>query len=148
VRDRECRDPGIRETTLDRRKQLVVGLAAVQVVDTIGNAILPRRYIKAHLDHLGVPDSLQRILPVIKLTTSAGLLVGIEMPWLGVLTSTALVGYYAVAAGFHMGAGDHPAFAGPAAVLAATAALALGAVYLPEMRLRDAKPGAGSDSLR
>ena len=128
----------MRATAPDRRKQLVAGLAGVQVVDAIGNAILPRRCIKAHLDHLRVPDTMQRALPVIKLTTSAGLLVGLDTPWLGVLTSAALVGYYAAAVGFHMGAGDHPVLAAPAAVLAATAAVTLAAVYLPAVRRTNA----------
>jgi hypothetical protein len=134
VRDDERRRTGICATAPDRYKQVAVGLAAVQVVDTIGNAILPRRCMKAHLDHLRVPHAMQPVLPVIKLATSAGLLVGLEMPRLGVLTSAALVGYYAAAAGFHMGAGDHPVFAAPAAVLAAGAAVALVAVYLPPIR--------------
>src|SRR5438445_9050963 len=108
----------------DRTRQLAVGLALFQVLDAIANAI-PRRYVAAHLDHLGVPYPLRPALPVIKLTSSAGLLIGLEMPRLGALTSAALVAYYAAAARFHLLADDHPVLAMPAAACGAAAAATL-----------------------
>lgn len=127
----------------DGPKHLAVGLAAVQVADAIANAIIPRRHVKAHLDRLGVPDNVQRALPVIKVTTSAGLLVGTKMPRVGALTSAALVAYYAAAVRFHMGAGDHPVVSAPAAVLGASAAVTLLGLYVPAIGRRWPQPSRG-----
>ena len=106
----------------DRTKQLVVRLAAFQIVDAVAG-LIPRRLVAAHLDHLGVPNYLRQALPVIKLTTSAGLLAGVKEPRIGAATSAALVAYYAAAARFHLLAGDHPVMAVPAAVCGAIAAM-------------------------
>lgn len=119
-----------------RTRQLAVALAAVQALDTLGNAVVPRRYVKAHLDHLGVPDALRPALPMIKVATSAGLLVGIRMPRVGALTSAGLVAYYAAAVRFHLSAGDHPMLSTPAALLGGGAAVALLELYLPAIRGR------------
>ena len=108
----------------DRIEQLAAGLAAFQVVDAVGGMI-PRRFVEAHLDHLGVPNVLRPALPVIKLTTAAGLLAGVRMPRIGAVTSAALVAYYAAAARFHLLAGDHPVLAAPAALCGAGAAVIL-----------------------
>jgi len=105
----------------DRIERLVVGLAAFQVLDALAG-LIPRRFVTAHLDHLGVPNYLRPALPVIKLTTSAGLLLGLKMPRIGAATSAALVAYYAAAARFHLLSGDHPVLAVPAALCGAGAA--------------------------
>jgi DoxX-like protein len=108
----------------DRTNQLVVGLAAFQVVDALAG-LIPRRLVAAHLDHLGVPNALRPALPVIKVTTAAGLLVGRNVPRIGAATSAALVAYYAAAARFHLLSGDHPVLAAPAALCGAGAAVIL-----------------------
>ena len=114
----------------ERTERLAIWLAAAQVVDAIGNSI-PRRYVEAHLDHLGVPDRLRPALPVIKVTTAGGLLVGLKLPRLGALTSAALVAYYAAAVRFHMLSDDHPVLWIPAALFGAGAGATLTKLYLP-----------------
>jgi hypothetical protein len=117
-------------TVHGRPRQLAVALAGFQVLDVIGNAI-PRQFVKQHLDHLGVPEYLRPMLPVIKLSSSAGLVVGLRLPRLGALTSAALIAYYVAAARFHVLSGDHPVLAAPAAGLCGVAAVLLFDVYLP-----------------
>ena len=114
----------------DRRKQLVIALAGFQVLDVIGNAI-PRQFVKRHLDHLGVPEYLRPMLPVIKLSSSAGLLLGLKLPRLGAFTAASLVAYYTAAARFHVLSGDHPVLAAPAVAMGGVAAVMLFDVYLP-----------------
>jgi hypothetical protein len=53
------------------------------------------------------------------------------MPRVGVLTSAALVAFYAAAVRFHLLADDHPALAAPAAACGASAAVSLVSLYLP-----------------
>jgi hypothetical protein len=107
-----------------RGRQLALAVAGFQVLDAIGNAI-PRQFVKRHLDHLGVPEYLRPLLPVIKLSSSAGLLVGLKAPRLGALTSAALIAYYAAAARFHLLSGDHVVLAMPAAGMCGVAAVML-----------------------
>ena len=106
----------------ERTKQIALGLAAVQVLDSIGNEI-PRKLVHNHLNHLGVPRRLRPLLSPIKVTTAAALVAGIERPRLRAVTSAGLVAYYAAAARFHLLAGDHPVIAVPAAVCGAAAAI-------------------------
>ena len=115
-----------------RKRQLAFAVAGYQVLDTIGNAI-PRQFVKRHLDHLGVPEYLRPLLPIIKLSGSAGLVIGLKVPRLGALTAGCLVAYYAAAAQFHVASGDHPIMAVPAAELGAAAAFLLFNLYLPTL---------------
>lgn len=120
----------------DRIRQLAVVLASVQLIDVLGNAVVPREYVDAHLDHLQVPRRLRPLLSPIKLTSSAGLLAGLEMPRLGALTAAASCGYYAIAVRYHVRAGDHPVLCVPAALLGGAAAVTLLSLYLPAARAR------------
>ena len=106
----------------DRTRQLVVGLAAFQVLDAAAGEI-PRKYVKAHLDHLGVPEYLRPFFLPIKVSTAAGLVLGLERPRLGAVVAASLVAYYSAAARFHLLAGDHPVLAAPAAACGAAAAV-------------------------
>ena len=115
----------------DWPKRLAVGLAAFQLADAIGNELVPRPYLMAHLDRLGVPDGLRPALPVIKVAGSAGLVLGIKSPHLGALTAACLVGYYAAAVAFHVRAEDHPGVWLPAIAFGATAAASLATFYVP-----------------
>ena len=108
----------------DRTKQIALRLAAVQVLDAIGNEI-PRKFVRAHLDHLGVPPRLRPLLSPIKVGTAAALVAGVERPRLRRLTAAGLVAYYAAAARFHLLAGDHPVIAVPAVFCGAAAAIIL-----------------------
>jgi hypothetical protein len=115
----------------DWPRRLAVGLAAAQLVDAIGNQLVPRRYVSAHLDHLGVPNGVRPVLPVIKVAGSAGLVVGIKLPRLGALTAACLVGYYSAAVAFHVLADDRPVVWLPAAAFGAAAATSLVIFYVP-----------------
>ncbi|MGZ4689720.1 MAG: DoxX family protein [Acidimicrobiia bacterium] len=106
-------------------KRLPVGLAAAQLADAIGNVLVPRQRLAAHLDHLGVPNRLRSALPVIKVAGSAGLVLGIKAPRLGVFTAACLVGYYGAAVAFHARADDHPVVWLPALAFGASAAASL-----------------------
>lgn len=121
-------------TLIPSRRNRAVGFALLQLVDAAGNALAPSASVTAHLDHLGVPQWLQRMLPGIKVTSSVGLLLGLRWPRLGVLTSSCLIGYYAAATGFHLRAPEHPALALPAAAFGIGAAAVLVGVYLPNAR--------------
>ena len=113
-----------------RLRQLAAGLAVLQIVDAIASAT-PQMSMAARLDHLGVPGVLRPVLPVIKVSTSVGLLVGSRRPRVGATTSAALVAFYAAAVGFHGFAGDHPAVALPATAFGASAALCLVSYFIP-----------------
>jgi hypothetical protein len=115
----------------DWPRRLAVALAALQLADAIGNGLVPRRYVSAHLDHLGVPHRLRPALPVIKVAGSAGLVVGIKVSRLGAVTAACLTGYYGAAVVFHMRADDHPVVWLPAIAFGATAATSLARFYLP-----------------
>jgi hypothetical protein len=80
------------------------------------------------------------VLPVIKVTSTFGLLVGLRMPRLGAVTSASLVSYYAAAARFHLLADDHPLLAAPAAACGASAAMALSNLYLPAIARAGSRP--------
>ena len=90
----------------------------------------PQISMGARLDHLGVPRVLRSILPVIKVSTSVGLLVSLRRPGRRA-TSAVLVAFYAAAVGFHGFAGDHPAVALPATAFGANAALCLVSCFMP-----------------
>lgn len=96
-------------------RQVVIGLAAAQLLDAVGGWVVPSRYVQAHLEHLSVPTWLRPALGPIKVSGSAGLLLGLRSPKLGAVTSAGLVSYYAAAAAFHVVARDHPVVAVPAA---------------------------------
>ncbi len=86
-----------------------------------------------------MPRSLRPVLPVIKVTSTFGLLLGLKMPRLGAVTSAGLIAYYAAAARFHLLAHDHPLLAMPAAACGASAGIALMNLYLPAI----AQDGSG-----
>lgn len=109
----------------------MVGLAAFQLADALGNGLLSHEFVTRHLDHLGVPQVLRPTLGPIKVASSVGLLLGMRLPRLGAVTSAGLVAYYVIAAGFHLHAHDHPVAALPAGLLGAAAALALTQRFLP-----------------
>lgn len=113
-----------------RLRQLAAGLAVLQIVDAIASAT-PQMSMAARLDHLGVPGVLRPVLPVIKVSTSVGLLVGLRRPRVGATTSAVLVAFYAAAVSFHGFAGDHPAVAIPATAFGASVALCLVGYFIP-----------------
>jgi hypothetical protein len=96
------------------RARLVRGLAVVQLGDAVFNAI-PTQWLRDDLDHLGVPQELRGVFPVIKSASAVGLLAGQKWPKLGRLTATALVAYFVLAMAFHVRAKDAPLKFAPAA---------------------------------
>ena len=68
------------------QKRLVLGLVAVQLGDAVFNAI-PNQWLIDDLDHLGFPQDLRFIFPVIKSGSAVGLLVGLKRPRIGQLTA-------------------------------------------------------------
>ena len=106
----------------DRARQVTIGLALFQLVDALGNAMAPRRLIDEHLDHLGLPRPVRPALQLIKLSTSAGLLLGLRWPKLGATAAAGLVAFYSAAVTFHRLSGDHALVAAPAALCGASAA--------------------------
>ena len=96
-------------------------LAVVQIADAAFNAI-PNEWIKNDLDHLGFPEDLRIVFPVVKSASAVGLVAGLRWPRLGRVTSTALVAYFLLAMAFHARAKDRPARYAPAAVMLAWSA--------------------------
>ncbi|MQA95145.1 MAG: hypothetical protein GEV11_11050 [Streptosporangiales bacterium] len=83
----------------------LAGLAAIQ----LGDAALclgPVAFVRACLRDVGFPRRLWWLLPVIKTAAAGGLVAGIWIPALAVLTSAALVGYFLIAVGMHVRARD------------------------------------------
>lgn len=130
-----------------RFRQLAGSLAVLQIADAIVSAT-PQMSMAARLDHLRVPEALRPLLPVIKVSTSLGLLVGMRRPRVGALTCAALVAFYASAVGFHGFAGDRPAVALPAGAFGASAGLCLVRYFLPASAANEAKAVGGPSSRR
>jgi DoxX-like family len=96
------------------RRWLVTRLAVVQLADAVFNAI-PSQWLRDDLDHLGIPQDLRVVFPVVKTASAAGLLAGLRWPSLGRVTAAALVAYFILAMGFHARAKDAPLKFVPAA---------------------------------
>ena len=83
----------------------VVVLAAIQFVD----GILSRRpvaFVAKCFDDVGFPREWWWIFTPIKFAAAAGLVAGIWIPYLGAITTIALVLYFLVAIGMHVRARD------------------------------------------
>ena len=106
--------------------RMVSSLAAVQLADAAFNAV-PNQWIKDDLDHLGFPERLRVIFPIIKSGSALGLVAGLRWPRLGRLTAMALIAYFIAALGFHARAKDGPLRYAPAAAMLAWSARTLGA---------------------
>lgn len=103
-------------------KRLVLGLVTFQLPDAGFNAIA-KGWTKADLDHLGFPEDLRFVFPVITCGSAAGLLAGLRSPFLGRLTAGALVAYFTAALGFHAHAKDDVLRYVPAAAMLGWSAL-------------------------
>jgi hypothetical protein len=91
-----------------------VALAGVQLADAAFNAV-PTQWLRDDLDHLGVPENVRIVFPVVKSASAVGLLGGLRWPRLGRLTANALIVYFLLALGFHARANDRAARFAPAA---------------------------------
>lgn len=82
---------------------------AVLAVIQAGDAVLclrPVRFIEQCLKDVRFPRRYWRVLTPLKLAAAAGLVLGVWVPPLAVLTAAALVAYFLVAIGMHVRARD------------------------------------------
>ncbi|GAA5165761.1 DoxX family protein [Pseudonocardia eucalypti] len=82
---------------------------AVLAVVSAGDAVMcvkPLAFIRACLRDVHFPQRYWKLLPPIKLAAAAGLVIGIWLPPLAVLTAGALVLYFLIAVTMHVRAGD------------------------------------------
>lgn len=80
-------------------------LAGIQLADA-ALCWKPVDFIRDCLVDVRFPRRFWRVLPVLKVAAAAGLILGIWFPPLALLTCAALVGYFTVAIGMHVAAGD------------------------------------------
>lgn len=83
----------------------VLVLAAIQFADGL-MCIGPLPFIRQCLEDVGFDRRWWRALPAIKFAATAGLIGGIWIPGLGLLTGAALVAYFTIAVAMHIRARD------------------------------------------
>jgi hypothetical protein len=83
----------------------VVVLAVIQLVDGV-LCLRPVDFIARCLTNVRFPRRYWRWLSPLKFAAACGLLVGIWIPYVGVVTAAALVLYFVVAVIMHVRAGD------------------------------------------
>ena len=83
----------------------LAALALVQVVDAL-LCIRPVAFVAQCLRDVHFPERFWPVLTPLKLAAAMGLVVGIWVPPLAVLTCAALVAYFLVAIGMHIRAQD------------------------------------------
>lgn len=83
----------------------VIVLALIQLADGVMSA-KPLPFIAKCFDDVGFPRRWWWVLAPIKFAAAAGLLAGIWIPYLGAVTSVALVAYFVVAISMHIAARD------------------------------------------
>lgn len=84
----------------------LAALAAIQ----LGDAVLcwkPVAFIRDCLTDVGFPRRLWWLLPTVKIAAAAGLVLGIWIQPVAVLTSAALVTYFLIAIAMHVRARDY-----------------------------------------
>ena len=83
----------------------LASLALVQVVDA-ALCWKPVAFIRDCLTDVGFPRRFWPVLTPLKLAAAGGLVIGIWIHWLGMLTAIGLVGYFLLAIGAHIRAHD------------------------------------------
>lgn len=78
-----------------------VALAIIQAADAVLVAGRPA-FIAACLEGVRLPRRWWPLLVWLKAAAAAGLIVGLWLPWLGLVTSLAVVAYFVVAASMHL----------------------------------------------
>jgi len=79
----------------------VVTLAVIQLVDA-GLCLKPVPFVRQCLDDVHCPPRVRRLLTPVKLAAALGLLAGLVVPVLGLLTCLALVAYFLIAVVLHL----------------------------------------------
>jgi DoxX-like family len=102
-------------------------LLAVELAATGAMKVVATGTARANAEHLGVSLGLSRLIGIAELAAAAGLLVGIAVKPLAVVTAAAVVLLMVGAIGYHLKARDKAAAVLPAAItaLAAIGLLAL-----------------------
>ncbi len=83
-------------------------LAALALIQ-LGDAVLcvaPVAFVRQCLIDVNFPERFWKVLPPLKVAAAIGLVAGIWLPPLAVLTCTALVGYFVIAIASHIRARD------------------------------------------
>lgn len=83
----------------------VLVLALIQLVDGV-LCVKPVAFIRECLEDVRFPRRWWWVTPPVKFAAAAGLVAGIWVPGLGLVTSLALVAYFVVAIGMHVRARD------------------------------------------
>ncbi len=83
----------------------VVALAIITAVDGV-LCVKPAAFIDACFEDVGWPRRLRWMMPATKFAAVAGLIAGIWVPYLGAVTSSALVVYFLLAIAAHLRARD------------------------------------------
>lgn len=83
----------------------IVALAVIQLIDAI-LCLRPVAFVAACLEDVRFPRRFWWMLPPLKLAAAVGLIAGIWIPFLGVVTAVALIVYFVVAIGMHIRARD------------------------------------------
>lgn len=79
----------------------VVVLAAVLLGDAV-LSLRPPKFIRDCLDGVGFPREWWWVLIVVKLLATAGLVIGIWLPGVGLAANAGVVGYFVCAAAAHI----------------------------------------------
>lgn len=80
-------------------------LAAIQLGDA-ALCLKPVAFVRACLVDVNFPERFWKLLPLVKTAAAVGLIVGIWVRSLALVTCAALVGYFLVAIGAHIRARD------------------------------------------
>lgn len=80
-------------------------LAGIQLADGL-LCIRPAGFIAGCLRDVRLPRRYWRLLPPVKMAAAAGLILGIWVPYLGLITCAALIAYFIVAISMHVRARD------------------------------------------
>jgi len=112
------------------RAGLAIALIVVLGLDTVA-CLGPIPYIRADFERLRVTPTEMKLIPVAKALAVLGLLVGLWMPWVGVLACIGMLIYFGFAFWYHDRVGDPFAKYLPAIGFAGFVAAALYLSYLP-----------------
>lgn len=83
----------------------VLVLAVVTAADGIA-CLGPIPFIREALDRVDCPEPVRKALPWVKFAATIGLVMGLWVPVLGLITSGCLVAYFAIATWMHIRARD------------------------------------------
>jgi hypothetical protein len=83
----------------------VIALAVVTFLDGLA-CVPPIDFIREAQDRVDAPDWMRRVIPWVKFAAAAGLIVGLWVPAIGLLTTAGLIAYFVIATIMHVRARD------------------------------------------